>query len=102
VPDPVGAAPRRVDIQSTSKLPGVKRVKTRAGPYKVPNMSKKSFDGHAGMLVNYPDSKIERPCSGECVILWQQAGLEYPNGTNANIDSGMWLVLGVMGTSTAP
>ncbi|KAF2666114.1 hypothetical protein BT63DRAFT_416527 [Microthyrium microscopicum] len=51
--------------------------------------------GHAGMLWNYPDTKVEKPCDGECTLLQQQAGLEYPNGTNgaleANIDSGMWL-----------
>lgn len=46
--------------------------------------------GHAGMLPNHPDPKIEKPCEGDCTIVWQQAGLEYANGTNANIDSGLW------------
>lgn len=44
------------------------------------------------MLYNHPDFQIEKPCSGdECTILKQWAGLEYANGTDANIDSGMWL-----------
>lgn len=91
VADPPGAAPRRQTLQSPSKLKGAKRVKIRSGPYKVPNMSKRSaMTGHAGMLENYPDSKIEKPCAGECTILRQQAGLEYANGSNANIDTGMW------------
>jgi hypothetical protein len=42
------------------------------------------------MLWNYPDLAITKPCGG-CVIVGQWAGLEWPNGNNANIDSGMWL-----------
>jgi hypothetical protein len=49
-----------------------------------------AISGHAGMLENYPDSKIEKPCAGECTLLRQQAGLEYANGSDANIDTGMW------------
>lgn len=52
-------------------------------------MSKKSTSGHAGMLENYPDTNVEKPCD-ECTLLFQSAGLEYANGTNANIDTGMW------------
>lgn len=81
VPDPPGAAPRRVNLPTESKIPGAKRVKVRSGPYIVPNMGKKIF-GHNGMLYNHPDFVVERPCEGECTLLWQQAGLEYPNGTN--------------------
>jgi hypothetical protein len=55
-------------------------------------MNKKSVDGHNGMLFNFPDTRIQRPCEGYCVILWQRAGLEYVDGRNANIDSGMWYV----------
>jgi len=47
--------------------------------------------GDKGTLFNLPDTEVERPCQGECTVLTQQAGLEYPNGTNANIDSGLWL-----------
>ncbi|QDS68772.1 hypothetical protein FKW77_005252 [Venturia effusa] len=91
VADPLGAAPRRFETESPIKLPGVKRVKIRAGPYAVPNMGKKSLNGHAGMLENYPDNVVEKPCSDACTILQQQAGLEYADGSNANIDTGLWL-----------
>jgi len=90
VADPPGAAPKRQDLPATSKVPGAKRVKMRYGPYSVPNMNKTSLVGEAGALWNYPDTSIAKPCT-ECVILGQQAGLEFPNGKNANIDSGMWL-----------
>jgi len=42
------------------------------------------------MLWNYPDLNIPKPCN-ECTIVRQWAGLEYPDGKNANIDTGMWL-----------
>jgi hypothetical protein len=72
-------------------IPGVRRVKLRYGPYRVPNMNKSSITGEMGMLWNYPDVKIEKPCSTTCVIIRQWAGLEFPDGRNANIDNGMWL-----------
>jgi hypothetical protein len=61
----------------------------RYGPYKVPNMMQKSLTGDSGSLWNCGDAKIEKPCE-ECTIIGMVAGLEYPGGQNANIDSGMW------------
>jgi hypothetical protein len=91
LPDPPGAAPRRQELKTDHFLPGVKRVKIRSGPYNAPNMGKVSFPTmEHGMLWNYPDRKVEKPCV-ECTILKQWAGLEFPNGTDANIDSGLWL-----------
>lgn len=49
-----------------------------------------SLVGESGMLWNYPDLSIDKPCT-QCVLLSQVAGLEYPDGRNANIDSGLWL-----------
>jgi hypothetical protein len=49
-----------------------------------------SFSKHWGMLESYYDLDVKKPCSGECNILRQVGGLEYANGTNANIDSGLW------------
>jgi hypothetical protein len=46
--------------------------------------------GEAGSLWNYPDKVVEKPCS-TCVIVGMNAGLEYANGKNANIDTGLWL-----------
>lgn len=62
-------------------------------------MGKQSITGHAGMLESYYDSAIEKPCAGDCNILRQVGGLEYANGTNANIDSGMWCVRKIITTS---
>jgi hypothetical protein len=42
------------------------------------------------MIWNYPDTGVPKPCD-ECTIIAQVAGLEYPNGKNANIDTGLWL-----------
>jgi hypothetical protein len=91
VADPPGAAPRRQELKTDHILPGVKRIKIRSGPYNAPNMGKISFPTmEHGMLWNYPDRDVEKPCN-ECTILKQWAGLEYPNGSEANIDTGLWL-----------
>ncbi|KAF2403656.1 hypothetical protein EJ06DRAFT_527256 [Trichodelitschia bisporula] len=92
VPDPAGAAPRVVNLPARiADIAGSKTIKLRYGPYKVPNMGHKNAIGEAGALWNYPDQKIDKPCAGECTILGLNAGLEYPDGSNANIDTGMWL-----------
>lgn len=85
--------PRRQELVPQVKTPGTKTVKIRYGPYKVPGTGSK--DHHAGMprgmLENYPDFGFEKPCSGDCTIIGMRPGLEFPNGTVANIDSGPWL-----------
>jgi hypothetical protein len=84
-------APKRQEQKTDHPIPGVKRVKIRSGPYRVPNMMTPSFPtGVHGMVWNRPDVNIDKPCDGYCTILRQWAGLEYPNGTNANVDTGMW------------
>ncbi|KAE9973059.1 hypothetical protein BLS_003770 [Venturia inaequalis] len=91
VPDPPGAAPRRVTLEPDFQpVPGTRKVKIRSGPYKVPNMGVKSLSGHAGMLEGYYDKAVEKPCEN-CNILRQVGGLEFVNGSNANIESGLWL-----------
>jgi hypothetical protein len=88
----LGIPPNHQDQQTDHAIPGVKRVKIRSGPYTVPNMSKRSWvSGEHGLLWNMPVFNIQKPCKDSCTILRQWAGLEYANGTNANIDSGMWL-----------
>lgn len=72
-------------------VPGAKRIKVRTGPYKAPGMERKNpFSGHYGMLESYYDMDIQKPCS-DCNILRQEGGLEYEDGSNANINTGMWL-----------
>lgn len=109
VADPPNAAPRKQILKSGMKIPGVQTVKIRYahshyiftndklifppryGPYSVPNMGTKNVQsGEYGALSNFPDLTAEKPCE-ECTIIKMEAGLEYPNGTDANIDSGMWL-----------
>ena len=53
-------------------------------------MNKMAISGEYGALFNFPDFTPEKPCE-ECTIVKMEAGLEYPNATDANIDSGMWL-----------
>jgi hypothetical protein len=53
-------------------------------------MNKTSITGEPGMLWNFPDLNIPKPCS-ECTIIKQWAGLDFLDGRNANIDNGMWL-----------
>lgn len=74
-----GANPieRRVLVKTrTPQIPGAKTVKVRYGPYRVPNDSKKSVGGEMGTLWNYPHLNVERPCTGDCVLLGISAGLE--------------------------
>lgn len=47
--------------------------------------------GEEGALWNYADLVAPKPCEGECTIVGVNAGLEYPDGKNANIDTGLWL-----------
>lgn len=91
VPDPPGALPRRQELASDFTVPGARRVKIRSGPYRVPNMGVKSLSGHYGMLEGYLERDAKKPCSnGECSLLRLVGGLEYANGSVANINTGMW------------
>ena len=53
-------------------------------------MMTKSVMGEGGALWNCGDAQIEKPCD-ECTLIGMVAGLEYPDGKNANIDTGLWL-----------
>jgi hypothetical protein len=91
VPDPPGATSKFVEMASRVKNnPAARTVKVRYGPYKVPNMRVKNIMGEEGTLWNYPDNWVKKPCD-ECYIVGMNAGLEWPNGENANINRGMWL-----------
>jgi hypothetical protein len=45
------------------------------------------------MIWNAPNPWVDKPCSdsGSCIILGMNAGLEYPEGGDANTDTMMWL-----------
>jgi hypothetical protein len=92
--NPAGAAPVKQILKSDINVPGAKRIKLRYGPYKVPGMNRQNkFSKHWGMLESHYDIAIDKPCSGECNILKQVGGLEYTDGKNANIDTGLWQVV---------
>jgi hypothetical protein len=63
---------------------GAKRTILRYGPYKVPPVT----EGNG--MKEFNDQSAPRPCT-DCYITKIQAGLEYPNRTIANSDTGMWL-----------
>jgi len=42
------------------------------------------------MIWNSPSPSIEKPCS-KCMIIGMNAGLEYPDGPDANTDTKLWL-----------
>jgi hypothetical protein len=91
--EPAGAVGRRAESASplAADVPGTKRVKIRYGPYKIPNAKRPNLMGEEGMLSNYPHENLDKPCKGDCTIIGMQAGLEYADGSNANIDTGLWL-----------
>lgn len=68
---------------------GSKRVKIAYGPYMAPSASEQN-----GMKT-FLDRNAMKPCS-DCLITYMQASLQYPNGSNANADTGMWLHHGVL------
>jgi hypothetical protein len=41
-------------------------------------------------MQDFGEKPAQQPCS-DCLITWVQAGLEYPNGTTANANTGLWL-----------
>jgi hypothetical protein len=46
--------------------------------------------GESGVLYNYPDVKVEKPCQ-QCILVGLNADLEYVNGTQATTAQGLWL-----------
>lgn len=85
--------PKPIELKSplADQVPGAKRIKVRTGPYTAPGMTKQNRESKMwGMLESYYDLDVEKPCD-DCSILRQVGGLEYADGTNANIDTGLWL-----------
>ena len=73
-------------------IPGVRRVKLRYGPYKVPNMNKSSITGEMGMLWNYPDVKDREAVLDDVRHRPPVGRPRVPvTGALSNIDGGMWL-----------
>jgi len=64
-----------------------KSVKIRYGPFTIRGGG---ANGGEGMIWNQPTPTILKPCS-DCMIVGMNAGLEYPDGRDANTDTGLWL-----------
>jgi len=81
----------QLDSTKPSKTPGGRLVKQRFGPYSI---------AAGGMLSNRPVMGVDLPCSN-CWIVAINAGLEYADGSKANVNTGAWLhhmVVSVRGT----
>jgi hypothetical protein len=72
---------------ATSSEPGRPgRTTLRYGPFDIPAATPQKM----GMSQNGLRFNVERPCE-DCYITGMQAGLTRADGTNANIDTGLWL-----------
>ncbi|KAF2105087.1 hypothetical protein NA57DRAFT_51866 [Rhizodiscina lignyota] len=63
---------------------GSKRVQIKYGPFTVPG------SGTNNGMKDFVDEKATKPCD-DCLITYMRAGLQYPDGANANANTGMWL-----------
>ena len=83
----------------TPTAPG--EVTLRYGPFNIPGrdqpgtglaylMPLLGLQPETGMIWNQPVTNVQKPCAN-CYITGMQAGLEYPDRTNANINTGVWL-----------
>jgi len=92
---------------SCSKPPGTNNptqpgeVTLRYGPFNIPGMNQPStglaslmpllgMTPETGMVWNQPVTNVQKPCNA-CYITGMQAGLEYADRSNANINTGVWL-----------
>jgi hypothetical protein len=73
------------DVVST---PGARTVTKRYGPYTVP-AAKGTAHGQEGMLTQTVPG-IAKPCTN-CYLTGMHTVLRYPDGREANIDTGQWL-----------
>jgi hypothetical protein len=85
--------PAEIQTLTPRYFEGSQRVKVRYGPFTIPSVNQKNMiyflEKEAGMFAK-AISKVRKPCD-ECMITSMTGGLEYSNGTSANIDTGAWL-----------
>ena len=80
-PLPTGFLEEPPLVPGNPTTPGATVTKIRYGPYTVSSM---------GEINNQIVENMAMPCKG-CFVVGLAAGLEYANGTSANIDTGAWL-----------
>jgi hypothetical protein len=98
---PSTAGPTTTRTTAPSNIP-IQTKKIRYGPFTVPNVNapgKSSLSWalpflgvtlEKGMIWNEPKKDQTKPCD-DCFITSIEAGLEYTDGSNANIHNGLWL-----------
>jgi hypothetical protein len=76
-------------VPGVSNQPGRKVVKIRYGPFEIPSaLETDPISREKGTLYNRPVFNVKKPCT-DCIVTMFVPGLEYPNGTNADTDSGL-------------
>jgi hypothetical protein len=87
-PDVQQLKPRFLDYH-----PGSKRTKVRYGKYRLPSVNEDTvmsrISGEPGTMATGA-TRMKKPCE-TCSLTVLQAGLEYPNGTIADLSNGAWL-----------
>jgi hypothetical protein len=92
-------------VRTRSSVPGAKAITVRYGPYTVEHSKVNNSLGETSMMADVPRNDLQkyivspllsladkfRPCEGKCTIVGYSAGLEFLNGTEANINKGLWL-----------
>jgi hypothetical protein len=72
--------------------PGAKRVKVRYGPHRLPGTGEKNWNN---VILNHPGIatslkfNVKKPCENDCMILHIESGLEYDDGKEATMESGV-------------
>jgi hypothetical protein len=91
-----GVAPKSLvpEVQTIPSplWPGAKRIKVRYGPYRLPGTGEKNWNN---VILNHPGIatslkfNIKKPCDDDCMVLHIESGLEYADGKEATMESGV-------------
>jgi hypothetical protein len=90
-PEPKSLVPE-VQVTPSPLWPGAKRVKVRYGPHRLPGTGEKNWNNimlsHPGIATSLKFG-VKKPCDEECMVLHIESGLEYADGTEATMESGV-------------
>jgi hypothetical protein len=91
-----GVAPKslvpEVQIVPSPLWPGAKRIKVRYGPHRLPGTGEKNWNN---VVLNHPGIatslkfNVKKPCEEDCMVLHIESGLEYDDGKEATMESGV-------------
>ncbi|KAF1813274.1 hypothetical protein P152DRAFT_481382 [Eremomyces bilateralis CBS 781.70] len=70
-------------------FPDSQRVKIRYGPFQLPSSEQRSVIGESGTMSTIR-TNLRKPCT-DCGLTAAQAGLEYADGSPADVGTGAWL-----------